>query len=198
MKKITITILIICAGFSSSRLNAQNLFTGGSFTLNPGLGYGYDYGYLGTFYPAIGISGDYGLKVNAGPGTIGIGGIVGFKFGYYDYTYNNYTANYSETVLALRGTYHWTPPGAPKLDLYGGIPVGIRFDHYSEWNNHITGYDINGNPIYSYYQVSATATYPFLGLFIGAAYYFNNRVGIFGELGYDVSIFTIGISFKLK
>ena len=191
MKKTLAIIVFIFASFTSlnsfgqaTTSSSNPAFGPGNFILNPGIGFGYSYGYLGSFLPAIGLSGDYGLKVSAGPGTIGVGGVVAFKFGSYDYS-----AHYSETIIAVRASYHWTPPGVDKLDLYAGIPLGVR-DHYSEYD-----YD----PYYQRYDpISGTATYPFLGLYVGASYYFSSRVGVFAEVGYAVSAITIGLNFKLK
>ncbi len=200
MKKLTPIFLIICGSFLSLQSHAQTSqeFNPGTLLLNPGIGYGINYGYGGTFFPSISVALDDGLKVNAGPGTIGIGGIIGFKFGSYgfysNYTNVNYSNSYSETVIAVRGTYHWTPPGAANVDLYAGIPIGIRLDHYTEYNPYYDsylGYYVPG-------ETSGTVVYPFIGLFIGASYYFSNNVGVFAELGYDVSAFTVGLNFKLK
>lgn len=209
MKTPARVLFIICVIFLSlpRQVRAQaaaatgpgnQSFGQGSFDINPGIGFGYDYGYLGTFYPAIIVSGDYGLNVSAGPGTIAIGGEVGFKYGTYSYTFGDYSASYSETYIAARGTYHWTPPGAPKVDLYGGIPLGFRIDHYSEWGSYVSGYDVYGYPIYGYHQISATGTDPLIGLFIGASYYVSSKIGIFAELGYNISILNIGVNIKLK
>jgi len=207
MKKTLAIIVFIFASFTSlnsfgqaTTSSSNPAFGPGNFILNPGIGFGYSYGYLGSFLPAIGLSGDYGLKVSAGPGTIGVGGVVAFKFGSYDYGYYgyDYSAHYSETIIAVRASYHWTPPGVDKLDLYAGIPLGVRLDHYSEYDPIVTGYDVYGNPIYKYENVSGTATYPFLGLYVGASYYFSSRVGVFAEVGYAVSAITIGLNFKLK
>lgn len=206
MKKATTLLLIISSIFLSIQSQAQapaggssgSAFGPSNFILNPGFGIGYSYGYLGTFYPAIIVSGDYGLKVSAGPGTIGIGGELGFKYGTYAYDFGGYSASYSETYIAVRGSYHWTPPGAPKVDLYGGIPVGVRLDHYSEYTEVVTGYDVYGDPIYGYGKISATATEPLIGLYFGASYYFSDKIGVFGQFGYDISILTVGLNIKLK
>jgi hypothetical protein len=211
MRKLTIVVLVLlCQSFYSPQLKAQNTSTGGgtaggdnafgkgSLIVNPGVGFGYDYGYIGTFFPAIAVTVEDGLNANVGPGTLGIGGELGFKFGSYDYSFGDYSASYSETIIAARITYHWSPPSIPKLDLYGGIPIGFRIDHYSEWDDYVTGYDVYGYPVYGYKKVGATGVDPFFGLYLGAQYYFNNRIGVFGELGYNISALEIGVSFKLR
>ncbi len=133
----------------------------------------------------------HGLIEKVGPGSIGIGGVIGFKSATYKYKYNfnggnnNYKDTYTNFIIGVRGTYHLTLLANKnnKFDPYGGVTVGFRiFDH------NYGGPDLNP---YNYNSV-----YPIAGLFVGAKYNFVPNFGVFAELGYDISLIRVGINFN--
>ncbi len=138
-------------------------------------------GYSRSFTPSIGVTYDQGIWGNAGPGTIGIGGVIAYKHSTLSSLGNKDFA--SSFVLGVRGTYHLTllSNKVPRLDPYGGITLGFRFTHYR------TNYD----------NTSGHEAVPIAGLFAGASYAVAPNFGAFGELGYDISIFRAGITIHL-
>ena len=174
-------------------------FVKGSNTIGISIGAGVDYGYGTRFgghysnHPAIAVSYDHGIINNVGPGTIGIGGVFGFKSSTYKYSYytsnvngyRNYKDTYTNFIIGVRGTYHLTllADKNNKFDPYGGITIGFRiFDH---------NYD---GPVKDPYKYNSV--YPIAGLFVGAKYNFVPNFGAFAELGYDISLFRVGVNFN--
>ncbi len=165
-------------------------FTEGTKNLGISLGFGRSHGYYGNYVslPAIAVTYDQGWMDNVGPGTIGLGGIVGFKTAHYDYPgiVGPYKATWTSFIIAARGTYH-LHLNTPKFDPYAGIMLGFRINSYTD-----TYYDKFGANPNSYGNLDAVA-----GLFIGAKYNFAQNAGVFLELGYDISFARLGVSFTL-
>lgn len=170
-------------------------FNKGSSTLGFSLGAGVDYNYhRGYGYdsryvplPAFAVTFDHGIVENAGPGTVGVGGVIGFKSSYYNYysASNKYRTTYTNFIIGVRGTYHLTllKDKTTKFDPYAGVTIGLRIFDYKDNNPH---YD---DDLYTYNTV-----YPIAGAFIGAKYNFSKNFGVFGELGYDISFARIGLN----
>lgn len=171
---------------------SQTAFHKGSNTLGLGLGAGVGYNYYGdiTSLPAFFVSFDHGIIDNAGPGNIGIGGIVAMKYASYKYTSGGYKAVWRNYIVGARGTWHLTllADKNNKFDPYGGVTLGLRFTSHDD-----TYYNLNPTfyPPYAYKSV-----YPIAGAFVGAKYNFAKAVGVFAELGYDISFFRAGLNFN--
>lgn len=169
-------------------------FNKGDKVIGVSLGAGVNFGYAtyhGGSYsniPAIAFTYDQCFFENVGPGNIGIGGIIGFKSAYYKYPLNNgnYKDVYTNYIIGVRGTYHLTllKDKNNKFDPYAGITLGVRI--FKHTNN-----EPNNPYVYNY-----NPAYPVTGGFIGAKYNFAQHVGVFGELGYDISFFRIGLNFN--
>ncbi|PJJ54524.1 hypothetical protein CLV45_2865 [Hymenobacter chitinivorans DSM 11115] len=157
--------------------------------VNLGVGLGLGYGYYGTLKstPALSLSVEHGLREGVGPGTIGVGGLVGYKAYHYDYPGTKYKATWTNIIVAARGTYHYNVFQNPKLDTYGGLSVGVRIQKWSD----------------SYYDdipelkgYSSSSSYITSGIFVGARYFFSNNIGAFTELGYDMNYLKLGLTAK--
>ena len=159
------------------------LFVKGSKAVNLGVGLGLGYGYsLGGLRstPAMSASFEYGIADNVGPGTIGVGGLVGYKS--YGWKSGGYKGTWSNIIVSARGTYHYNVFEDPKLDTYAGISLGIRHERYSD----NAGTDI--------YYSKTSASYLTSGIFVGGRYYFSDKLGAFGEVGYDMSYLKLGLT----
>ncbi len=101
------------------------------------------------------------------------------------------TSNYGYRFTALyfggRGSYHFNKVlniKDEKLDLYAGAGLGYRSFSWED-SYYGTSIDSYGSGIY-------------LGIHLGAKYYFSDKIGAFGELGAVGSTNArIGIGFKL-
>ncbi|TGE27267.1 hypothetical protein [Hymenobacter metallicola] len=163
------------------------LFRKGTNMVNLGvglLGVGYGYSIVGSNYsstPVMSVSFEHGIKEGLGPGTIGVGGLVGYRADTWKYA--GYRGTWSNTYVALRGTYHYNIFQTPKLDTYAGLTLGVRVFSYSD----------NDDSSADYYSSS---TYAHSGIFAGARYFFTNNIGAFAELGYDMSYLKVGLAAK--
>ncbi|MEO8086386.1 MAG: hypothetical protein ABI763_06185 [Bacteroidota bacterium] len=198
MKKsnFTNTAVLIGGLLFCAVANAQNApaFGKGDNTIGLGLGVGINYGYYsGGIAPAMSVYFDHGFFGEVGPGTIGIGGILAYKSGHYNYGYGGYEYKWSSTIVAARGTYHLTilKDKNNHFDPYAGIVLGVRINHYTDTYDDY--YFKNNNKHYYSNESSADAV---RGVFIGAKYNFTHFFGVFVEAGSDLSIITGGINFN--
>ena len=107
---------------------------------------------------------------------------VGFSFFSYHFG-NGYHESWVNYMFWARSTYHYGWK-VPWLDTYGGIPLGIWFSAHSYDN-------------YAGYK-GYSPVFPYLGLFLGTSYFFNDHIGLNGELGYNVTYANIGVIYKLR
>ena len=196
MKKTSVTSLILLAMvFICTATTAQEdrkiskdnspAFDIGDKTIGISVGFGADYsynyyrGYAPVVLPAFGVSYDQGI-LEAGPGIVGIGGIVAAQFSHYGLYGTNIT--YANYVIGARGTWHLTllKDKNNKFDPYGGVLVGLRFFNYND----------------NYDRYKSNSVNPAFGLFVGAKYNFAEHVGAFAELGFDISLLRIGLNFN--
>jgi hypothetical protein len=154
-----------------------------SFGIGPGthfLGNGFGFG------PAFKAAFEKGMW-KVGPGVITLGGEFAVSYFTYKY-YVGYKETWINFMFAARSSYHygWNVEG---LDTYAGVPAGIGFCAYTDsWTDAKFHYGYRG-----YHAV-----FPYFGIFVGASYYFNNIVGIYGELGYNSTYADLGVILKLK
>jgi hypothetical protein len=160
-------------------------FGKGSMAVNLGIGLGLGYGYLGNAnLPALNLSVERGIIDNIGPGTISVGGLVGYKAYRYNYPGTDYKATWTDIYVAARGLYHYNLTENPKVDTYAGISLGLRLE---SWKDTYYGDDYNS---------SYGGAYAHSGIFVGGRYYFSDKVGAFAEAGYDMSYLKLGLTAK--
>ena len=173
-KKVFLAALALIG--SVSLANAQEVYHKGTTAINAGVGLG-SY-YSGLALPPLSVSLDYGVTgnmINGNNGSISVGGFLGYtatkKF-YGD-------AGASIAVLGARGAFHYQ--FAPKLDTYAGLMVSydIVSSNYDAFSNYIKSSHIDWS------------------LFLGARYFFTEKIGAFAELGYGFYNLNLGVTFKL-
>jgi hypothetical protein len=164
-----------------TQLTAQkSTFNKGDKVLNLGLGLGATYygGYYTSRMPSL--TGSFEVCVVDGlienKGSIGVGGYVGFSSAKYENYYK--TTNF---VFGARGSFHY--PLVEKLDTYTGLLLGYNIFSYNY-------YDSSTPPYTGSTSGLASAWY------IGARYYFNEKFSAMAELGYGVSVLTLGLGIK--
>ena len=157
---------------------------GGSYHNNDFYSPGYSVSYVNL--PAFVLSYDHGTFPEVGPGTIGIGGMIGYRYTFVD-DLGDYDANWTDLVVGARGTWHLTilKDKNNHFDPYGGVMLGMRFETYKN-----TLYDDFEEPY------DRNRVLPEAGIFVGAKYNFSKFFGAFAELGYDISVFRIGLNFN--
>jgi len=144
--------------------------------------YSYAVGYAPVPLPAFGVLYDQGF-MKAGPGTVGLGGIIAAQLS--SYKHGSYKATWHNYIVGLRGTWHLSilKEKNNKFDPYGGVLAGVRIYDFRDKG---IGYDIKSNKVY-----------PAVGAFVGAKYNFKRHFGAFAELGFDITFLRSGLNFNL-
>jgi len=160
-------------------------FEKGSGVGNLGIGLGnalYTGGGYTSAIPPISVSYEVGaLDGIFDKGTLGIGGYLGYTSAKYGYV--GYEWKYTNVVIGVRGAIHY--PFVEKLDTYAGLMLGYDIVSVKEPSGFPGGYSALGSGL-------------ILPGFVGARYYFTDKFAGFGELGWGIAYFTIGVSLKIK
>jgi hypothetical protein len=161
----------------------------GDRAVNVGIGllganHGYDvFGSLKQS-PALSITYEQGITESFGPGTLSLGGLLGYKHYYYDFPRTDYKASWTDILLMARGAYHYNLTSNPQIDTYAGLTVGVRLNSYSNTNPSLqNAYNDEGMHL---------AT----GIFLGGRYFVTEKVGVFAEAGYDMTYLKLGLTAK--
>jgi hypothetical protein len=183
MKRIlaVLTVVIVVTALLVSVSNAQS--KKGESVITAGLGLGYPGAYGSAGMPPIFVAFDHAFAPN-----ISGGGIVSYSTSSYSWGVNDYKWSYSYIFVGARGAYHFADQikDLKNMDLYGGLTLGYhivsaKFDGRDE---HLVAYNAGG----SYFG---------FGIFVGGRYYFSPKFAATAELGYDIGILKIGVSYKL-
>ena len=175
-KKVFLAVLAIVGSISIA--NAQEVFHKGTTAINAGIGLGSYYNSLSI--PPLSVSLDYGVAdnlINGNNGSISVGGFAGYTAS--SHTYGTYKSTFSYIALGGRGAFHYQ--FAPKLDTYAGLMLSydIVSSNYDAFSNYIKSSHIDWS------------------LFLGARYFFTEKIGAFAELGYGFYNLNLGVTFKL-
>jgi hypothetical protein len=187
MKKLLlITAILILTGGAAFTQS----FEKGAQAINLGIGFGntdyYGSDYSG-FYPSVSGSYEYGIvRVPMGSqltGVVSVGGYMAWSASDYNQNWEGYYYRYNTFIIAVRGNYHFI--FHEKFDPYAGIWLGGRI-HGGQWKG-------NGNHPEDWEPAKST---PAAGAYIGARWFFNDHIAVYSEVGYLISVFNVGISFK--
>jgi hypothetical protein len=192
MKKTIVLVTITFLLTANSSSFAQR-FDNGDNLISLGIGLGSSFG--GYTYssqtPAISVQFEHGNWDVGGPGVISLGGYLGFK----SFSYDGFSPGYSYsetwdyTVIGLRSAYHYNGIHNKDFDVYGGLMLSYNMANYQFSSS---------NPAYDYLYQGDYGNGFTLSLYLSGRYYFTDNVSGFLELGYGISNFTIGASFKLS
>ncbi|QJX46272.1 hypothetical protein HMJ29_04670 [Hymenobacter taeanensis] len=163
------------------------LFEKGTTIINAGLGLGtgYSFGSGLESTPAVSVSAERGLVEGLGPGTIGVGGMIGYKGYSYQYPNTDRKSRWNTLMLLARGTYHYDLFHHPAVDTYLGVSVGMRIEMHNEKYDGVQLHDPD-NPYGGVHLET--------GVFAGARYFLTKNIGAFGELGYDMTYLKLGLT----
>lgn len=183
MKKTTKILSLLLLAVFIHTVSYGQYFKEKDQVLNIGIGLGsalYSSGASSTF-PPLSASFEYGIKEGVGPGVIGIGGFLGHTGAKYSYGVigYNYSWKTSYTVIGVRGVYHLVDV-AEKLDTYGGLMLGYSI--------------VSSTGDLGTYNSAASGAN--LGVFVGARYYFSDKIAAMAELGYGFAIINVGVAIK--
>jgi hypothetical protein len=158
---------------SLSAVNAQSDGVKKSdFLLSPFIGGPYAYT-AGGF--TMGVIGEYAFT-----DEISGGGYLAYSR--YDYGVAN--VHYSFIDFGVRASYHFAKLlklSEKRFDPYAGASLGFVASSYNnDYANYNDPYNGGFRP----------------GIYAGARWFFNEKVGVFGELGFAVSVISVGATFK--
>jgi hypothetical protein len=114
--------------------------------------------------------------------------------------YNDGSANIFNNqmlVVGIRPAVHFV--NLDKWDVYGGFSLAYNIPIVNVDNTPadepIYGDNKQDTPTPSFYR-EAQNNFTYTG-FVGATYFVKNNVGIFGEVGYGISLLNFGVTYKL-
>ncbi len=182
MKKGLLLIMAcLCCAFAAQ---GQTTMTKNSIVLSAGVGIGTALDIGRTVVPPIVFQGEYGVadQLFDAHSAIGVGLCVGYAAGHKVYDRMFYQ-DINSVLLGVRGTFHYE--FVERLDTYAGIMLGGNIANTRNegiWPGH-------GNP---------PRNGGFVGdFYLGAKYYVLPYMAVYGEFGFGVAYFTLGVSFRL-
>lgn len=182
MKKIItclFTFVVMNTAFGQGHFDVGSNVIGVGIGVGGGYGSGFTYG---SQTPAINLQFERGMWSIGGPGVVSLGAYVAFKTYKYDYGFSNYNSKWNYTIVGVRSAYHYNGISSDKIDIYGGLMLGMRIVTYTD-NEPSFNFD------YSASDVILTG-------YIGGRYYFSDNFGGFLELGNGLSALNIGVVYK--
>lgn len=192
--KKTLKALCMLTATASIPMAANAQFEKGDNVLGVGIGVlgGYSVGWSGsgvTQSPAFSLHFDHAMG-ELGPGTWGLGGYVGYKTTSYkqNFIYYNYDYRYTFLVVGARGTWHYNDWHSDKLDTYAGVLLAYKSVSFKD------NTDYRNSSYLNTYTYSGSGFGP--GAFIGARYYFTDKIGAYAELGYGITLIQLGLTVK--
>jgi len=131
-------------------------------------------------FPLIPIAFEYVVKDDLFQrnGSVGVGGILGYTAFKYKSSFASFNSKNSRFIIGARGYAHYAL--VENLDTYAGLTLGYRSDVFK----YESGPDQKNSDL-------------FLQVFAGCRYFFTERIAGMAELGWGISIVTIGVSVKL-
>jgi hypothetical protein len=157
----------------------------GDMLLGLGLGFFGNKVYDKLTMPPIPLTFEYIVLDNLfeGRGALGCGGYFGYSSSKADYSgYSTYKS--SKFIIGARGYLHMAL--VEKLDTYGGVLLGYK--------NEVSKYIDNED---SKYNDKFSEGTPTINVFAGCRYFFNDKIAGMAELGWGMSILTLGVAVKL-
>ena len=164
--------------------NAQ-LFDEDAKFFHVGIGVGSPYAYSGSdvSIPPVHASAEFAVSEK-----IGVGGLIGYTASKYDQSYfgDSYSWKFTYLIVGARGAYHFID--SDKADVYAGAMLG-----YNIASAKFESTDPDLEQFVTEPSVGGVA----FGGFVGARYMFNEKLGGFAELGYNISWLSVGLAVKL-
>ncbi len=185
IKVLTLTLLFAIIAFASPAQQLKN----GDNVASVGIGFGTALGSgLGSASPGFAFQFEHGNWDVDGPGTISLGGYLGYQSYSYSTSYFTYKYDYnsSYTVLGIRSAYHYHGLDMKNLDVYGGLMLSFNFYNSS--------YKSNNPGVYTPLGLGGSNRF-FPSIYLGTRYYFSENWGVYGELGYGVAYLTLGAAY---
>lgn len=175
--KRVLALVVVLLLLSTGLAFGQNAYMKGNNLIHAGIGFGLAGLYGSSTLPPITVGYENGVDEK-----ISVGGYVGFAGS--KETFFGGEWSYSYVIIAARGGYHFLENN-DKLDAYAGATLGYNVVSSSATTT-VSGFNF-----------SASGSYLLFGFYGGARYYFSPQFAVYGEVGYGVGYFNLGIAYKL-
>ncbi len=172
---LVVVLVLVATGVAFG----QNAYMKGDNVIHAGIGFGLAGLYGSSTLPPIQAGYEFGLE-----DKISLGGIIGFA-GSKETLGGIGEWSYSYFVIGGRGGYHFLENNK-NLDAYAGAMLGYNIVS-STASTGLTGFG----------TFTASGSYLLFGFYGGVRYYFSPQFAAYGELGYGLGYFNIGIAYKL-
>lgn len=186
MKRIV--VLAVALFCSVCGVKGQNTFEKHDIVLSAGIGIGTAVDVGKTVVPPLSFKMEYALLdcLFDERSALGVGGYLGFAAGkktYASYGYNSFSQRINAVMIGARGTFHYE--FVNNLDTYAGLMLGGTIA-----NTRNEGvWTLVGNP-------PRHGGFLF-DVFVGARYYIVPNLAVYGEFGFGVAYFNLGVSFRI-
>lgn len=170
-------VALLLVTFSKSEVFAQEIQKS-NFLLSPGVGIGYQF-WGGV---TLGINGEYAFT-----DEISGGGYFAYtRWNYGGWGYGGYSSDISYNFFdfGVRASYHFgklLKVPTDQFDPYAGAQLGFA----------ASSYDYDGPGYSDAYDRGVRG-----GLYAGARWFFNEKVGVYGEVGFALCPVMVGATFK--
>jgi len=182
MKKLSLLFVAMMLVFATAQSQGEN-FGKGSSAINLGVGFGNTiYSGYSMGFPSISLSYEYGITeigIGSNTGVISAGALLGYGGYKSSYYWGSYKGNYF--LAAARANFHFI--FMDKFDPYAGLALGYYFG-----NNTYNGAPTHWN--------SKNTNGFYVGAYAGARWFFTPMFAAFAEVGWSISIFTVGGTIK--
>jgi len=174
------TMLLPTVAFAQATSTSTNAFGKGSRIASVGILTGGDYEGFG-----VGGSFEVGVKELTSTLSLGVGAFAGIVRGDVGFS-SAFNYNITQIPVMAIGNVHLALPSQPKLDLYGGLSLGIVRTSLSFDGSAPLGFGLDD----SNSDIG-------LGIQVGGRYAFTPRAMGFAQLGVnDIPLLYAGLSFK--
>lgn len=186
MKRIVFLTVLLCCSFYSAK--AQNVFEKNGVVLSAGVGIGTAVDVGRTVVPPLSFQGEYGILDHLfdDRSALGVGGYIGFAGGrktYASYGYNQFSQRINAVMIGARGTFHYQ--FVKNLDTYAGIMLGGTIAN------------TRNEGVWTLGGVPPRHGGFLFDVFIGARYYIIPKLAVYGEFGFGVAYFNLGVAFRI-
>lgn len=198
MKKYSKALLLCCAIFSFSLLQAQSSKSNqvGRITISAGIGLVPTYYRAGETTGTVPVMVKIGVNLNKFFSINAFGGFSTVTTGEQNYSadFGSYLTN-KTTVLGLRAEVK--KEISRKLDIYSGAMLGYHHSDVKEFYAQSKTRAVRSPEDATPFDPNATRGKLAYSAFLGSSYHFSKKLGAFFEVGYGISLINTGLTIRL-
>ena len=185
-----LTLLFLGSHFLSAQHYDAPLFLKGEFTLSAGVGVlpNINSRNIHSTLPPLSLNLDYRIAKRATIGAFASYAETSFQSDLPIHAVIPRSSESKQYLFGVRAAAHYD---VNKTDFYGGFLLGYNYEEtVTNILNPIPNDEVPEKPVFNNGKVIYTA-------FLGINQRLTNNLGVFGEVGYGISIFKFGLSWTL-